>query len=83
MEHAPHFSSATRVCFPPGSSASRESFASGDTVSVLDREGDEIARGVTNYSCADLERIRGSRSSEIPQVLGRASGMRSSTKTTL
>ena len=48
-------------------------FRAGDTVSVRDSGGNEIARGVTNYSLADLEKIRGCRSSEIPKVLGRAS----------
>lgn len=48
-------------------------FRSGDTVSVRDVAGNEIARGVTNYSGMDLEKIRGRRSSEIPKVLGRAS----------
>jgi glutamate 5-kinase len=48
-------------------------FRANDTVSVRDAAGHEIARGVTNYSSADLEKIRGRRTSEIAKVLGRVS----------
>lgn len=48
-------------------------FRSQDTVSILGRDGVEIARGVTNYSSVDLHRIRGKKSYELPQVLGRPS----------
>ena len=45
-------------------------FARGDLVSVQGPGGDEIARGLVNYSSADLTRIIGKRSDEIAAVLG-------------
>jgi glutamate 5-kinase len=48
-------------------------FKANDTIAVRDAGGNEIARGVTNYSTADLVRIKGRRSSEIEKILGRPS----------
>lgn len=45
-------------------------FDKGDVVSIRDQERREIARGLTNYSAADILRIRGLRSSEILELLG-------------
>lgn len=45
-------------------------FERGDTISVVDRNGREVARGLTNYSSADLKRIRGQRSDNIEEILG-------------
>lgn len=45
-------------------------FERGDTVQVLNMEGREIAKGLTNYSSPDLERIRGRRSEAIEEILG-------------
>ena len=45
-------------------------FAKGDVVAVCGPDGREIARGLTNYSAADLQRIRGLQSQRIAQVLG-------------
>lgn len=50
------------------------SFERGDTVSVVEPEGREVARGLANYSSADIERICGKRSEEIEAVLGFAYG---------
>ena len=58
---------------PSGIIAISGEFRGQDTVSIVDRDGLEIARGVTNYSSADLRRIRGKRSGELPQILGRPS----------
>ncbi len=58
---------------PSGIIAISGEFRGQDTVSIVDRDGLEIARGVTNYSSADLQRIRGKRSGELPQILGRPS----------
>jgi len=44
----------------------------GDVVIVRDETGTEIARGVTNYSAADLRLIRGHKSDEFAKLLGRA-----------
>jgi glutamate 5-kinase len=46
-------------------------FQQGDAVALCDGEGTVIARGLTNYSSADVERIKGLKSEKIAQVLGR------------
>jgi glutamate 5-kinase len=45
-------------------------FGKGDVVSVCDADGSEFARGLTNYSAADLDRLRGLRTDQIREVLG-------------
>jgi glutamate 5-kinase len=45
-------------------------FGVGSTVSVVDPGGREIARGIVNYSAAELERIKGARTTEITRILG-------------
>jgi glutamate 5-kinase len=48
----------------------RGEFTSGDCVSLLDHEGVEFGRGLVNYPAADVLRVKGKRSQEIPSVLG-------------
>ena len=50
---------------PVGITGVEGSFESGDTVSVLDQEGHELARGMTNYNAEDLDLIKGCRTSQI------------------
>ncbi len=45
-------------------------FDAGDVVTVSDRKGDAIARGLSHYSSADARRIAGKKSADIAQVLG-------------
>ena len=45
-------------------------FGKGDVVALCDATGAEFARGLTNYSAADVERIRGLRTEQIAEVLG-------------
>jgi glutamate 5-kinase len=45
-------------------------FDCGDTVKVVDSTGSEIARGLVNFSAADLIRIAGKQSREIETILG-------------
>lgn len=45
-------------------------FERGDAIIVCDRDGAEIARGLTGYSSADAERLRGCRSAQIEALLG-------------
>ncbi len=47
-------------------------FTKGDVVSVCDADGSEFARGLTNYSAADANRILGLRTQQIAAVLGSA-----------
>ena len=45
-------------------------FEVGNTVSVLDPKGKEIARGIVNYAAREIEKIKGSHSREIRKILG-------------
>ena len=45
-------------------------FDRGDVVALCDAEGRELARGLTNYSSQELQKIKGLRTSHIAQVLG-------------
>jgi glutamate 5-kinase len=55
---------------PAGVIAVSGRFARGDTVSVLDRDGNEFARGMIAYSDRDAARILGKRSADIEALLG-------------
>lgn len=55
---------------PAGVTQTQGSFAPGDTVSVLDGAGAEVARGVAAYSDGDTRRIMGRKSSDIESLLG-------------
>jgi glutamate 5-kinase len=55
---------------PIGVTAVEGEFGKGDVVSLSDSEGAEIARGLSNYSSAQAERIRGLRTEQIAPVLG-------------
>jgi glutamate 5-kinase len=46
------------------------SFGKGDVVALVDAEGTEFARGLTNYSADDARRICGLRTEQIADVLG-------------
>ena len=45
-------------------------FQSGSTISVIDKEGHELARGLVHYTAAELEKIKGCKSSDIEGILG-------------
>ncbi|MBI4849303.1 MAG: glutamate 5-kinase [Nitrospirae bacterium] len=45
-------------------------FEVGDYVRCVNKEGKKVAKGLTNYSSKDLERIKGKKTSEIEKVLG-------------
>jgi len=45
-------------------------FVRGDTVKILNQSGQEIARGLMAYTSEDAEKILGSKSSEIENILG-------------
>jgi glutamate 5-kinase len=55
---------------PAGVTGVKGRFARGDTVSVLDRDGTEIARGMIAYNDKDAVRIIGKRSADIEALLG-------------
>jgi glutamate 5-kinase len=45
-------------------------FERGDVVRILDEQGDELGRGLVNYSAVDLEKLIGRHSTEIEATLG-------------
>jgi glutamate 5-kinase len=55
---------------PAGVTAVTGNFERGDTVSVLNREGTEIARGMIAYNDRDAARLIGKRSADIEALLG-------------
>jgi glutamate 5-kinase len=59
---------------PVGVAAVAGEFERGETVRICDPAGREIARGIANYTAADLALIRGRRSADIEAILGYAYG---------
>jgi glutamate 5-kinase len=55
---------------PAGVTGARGRFDRGDTVSVLNSDGAEVARGLVAYSDADAARIMGRQSGEIADLVG-------------
>ncbi|MBF0558935.1 MAG: glutamate 5-kinase [Nitrospirae bacterium] len=45
-------------------------FDTGDAVYCVDSEGKRIAKGIVNYSAADIEKIKGKKTAEIERILG-------------
>ena len=56
---------SNRSLLPAGVSEVTGAFARGDIVSIVDRNGNTVAAGITNYGAGDLARIKGLHSSEI------------------
>ena len=59
-----------RSLLPSGIREVRGDFGGGDCVSLLDPDGVEIGRGLVNYPAADVLKVAGRRSTEIPNLLG-------------
>jgi glutamate 5-kinase len=59
-----------RSLLPSGIVGITGDFAVGDPVTCKDAHGVHIAKGLVNYSSADINRIKGLRSDRIEQVLG-------------
>ncbi len=55
---------------PRGVVGVQGNFNLGDPIRIVDSNGVEVARGLVNYGCEDLEKIKGRRTDEIRQVLG-------------
>jgi len=60
-----------RSLLPVGVVAITGTFGKGDVVSLCDANGVEFARGLTNYSTADAERIRGLATEQILRAVGK------------
>ena len=54
---------------PAGVFAVQGEFLPGSTVSVIDKDAHELARGLVHYSSAELEQIKGCNSGEIANIL--------------
>lgn len=55
---------------PAGISGVQGEFEPGSTVSVVDGEGHELARGLSHYASDELEQIKGCKSADIEKILG-------------
>lgn len=60
-----------RSLLPVGVIAITGTFGKGDVVSLCDSNGVEFARGLTNYSTSDAERIRGLATEQILRAVGK------------
>jgi glutamate 5-kinase len=56
---------------PIGIVAVEGTFGKGEVIAICDSEGIEFARGLTNYSSADAERIRGLQTEQIIRAVGK------------
>lgn len=56
---------------PAGVAGIEGDFEAGDAVTLCDAQGRDIARGLVNYSSAELRRIMGHQTREIEAILGR------------
>lgn len=45
-------------------------FQHGDMIKILDKDGNQFARGFVNYNAGEIDRIKGKQSSEIEDILG-------------
>lgn len=61
---------AGKSLLPAGISFVEGDFDSNDAVLLCDRHGNEIARGLVNYTSDELQQIRGRHSQEISTILG-------------
>ncbi|MEX2216601.1 MAG: glutamate 5-kinase [Phycisphaeraceae bacterium] len=56
---------------PAGIKKVEGTFDRGDVIAVLDKEGHEVARGLSNYSADETRLIQGLKSSQLGKTLGR------------
>lgn len=63
-------SSGGKSLLAAGITAVEGEFEQNEAVQLCNHNGKEIARGLVNYNSSELTKIRGRRSSEIPEILG-------------
>jgi len=56
---------------PSGVVAVEGRFEAGDAVACLDPKGREVAKGLVNFSSTDLKKIKGAKTAELVEILGR------------
>ncbi|MGB7521066.1 MAG: PUA domain-containing protein, partial [Spirulinaceae cyanobacterium] len=54
----------------PGITQVEGDFQASEAVQLINGQNQEIARGIVNYSSAEIQLIKGHRSEEIPEILG-------------
>jgi len=59
-----------RSLLPAGIAGVEGNFEVGDYIKCLNADGKKTAKGLTNYSSKDLEKIKGKKTSEIEKILG-------------
>ncbi|HUI71612.1 MAG TPA: glutamate 5-kinase [Spirochaetia bacterium] len=59
-----------RSLLPAGVKSIKGTFAMGSVVAIQDEDGNELARGLCNFSSEELDKIRGLNTKKIPEILG-------------
>ena len=59
-----------RSLLPSGVIGCGGSFNIGDAVSIIDENNKEFARGISNYSSSELNKIKGQKTKDIERILG-------------
>jgi glutamate 5-kinase len=59
-----------RSLLPAGAREVQGKFSRGDVIDIVDTQGSRIACGISNYSSADIQVIKGAHSDEIMSLLG-------------
>lgn len=59
-----------RSLLPSGVKGVEGEFEAGDVLAVCDENGREIARGISNFSSGEIERIAGAHTNEVSGILG-------------
>jgi len=59
-----------RSLLPAGAREVQGKFSRGDVIDIVDTQGSRIACGISNYSSADIQAIKGAHSDEIMSLLG-------------
>jgi glutamate 5-kinase len=67
-------SKGNKSLLPAGVRGVEGSFKRGDAVDITTESGERIACGISNYSAADIEKIKGARSDKIEGLLGHGYG---------
>jgi len=67
-------SKGNKSLLPAGVKGVEGSFKRGDAVDITAESGERIACGISNYSAADIEKIKGARSDRIEKLLGHGYG---------
>lgn len=59
-----------RSLLPSGVVKAEGDFRGGDMVSIINEDNEEFARGLSNYSSPEIEKVKGARTKDIKSILG-------------